>query len=258
MKYFKHQSNMRHDTKIKRLIAKFGIEGYGLYNLIVESITENICDDKPLPELLETCEDIATFYNGNTSRINDMAAFMVNQGLFEIDELSGHIFCSKIFKFLEASGTRSEKIRQFIENYRETERLRLSGTNPYTSGTKAELSGTNMTETETETESIDVLTAQQAPEGGKGKSRFVKPTISEIYDFMVSIGFDHKVQAEKFYHHYESKGWIVGRSPMKSWKSAVHNWKARSLEMGTVKKTPAPGPRNMSDYIAAQEEGHAV
>ena len=220
---------MRHDTKIKRLIAKFGLEGYGLYNLIVESITENICDDKPLPELLETCEDIATFYNGNTSRINDMAAFMVNQGLFELDEISGHIFCSKIFKFLEASGTRSEKIRHFIENYRETERLRLSGTNP-------DMSGTNMTETETETET-EAYGDKESPR--LAAKKFTPPSISEVYEFMKSVGFDYKDQAEKFFYYYDSKGWIVGRTKMKSWKSAVHNWKNNALERGitTKKKT---------------------
>ncbi len=47
MQYFKHQANMRHDIKIKRLINKYGLEGYGLYNLIVESITESLSTAEP-------------------------------------------------------------------------------------------------------------------------------------------------------------------------------------------------------------------
>ena len=63
------------------MISKYGLEGYGLYNLILESITESLSNDKPLPELHENCEDIAMFYNGNTSKINEMMMYMINQGL---------------------------------------------------------------------------------------------------------------------------------------------------------------------------------
>lgn len=118
MQYFKHMTNMRNDTKIKRLINKYGIEGYGLYNLIIESIVENITTESPIPELSETCEDIAEFYKGNTAKINEMVCFMVNQGLFELSEINGHVLCSKVYKFLEQSQTRSQEIRDLISEYK--------------------------------------------------------------------------------------------------------------------------------------------
>ena len=34
-------------------------------------------------------------------------------------------------------------------------------------------------------------------------------------------------EAEKFSLFYESKGWKVGKSPMKQWKSALAGWKLR-------------------------------
>jgi hypothetical protein len=37
--------------------------------------------------------------------------------------------------------------------------------------------------------------------------------------------------ATKFWNYYESKGWIVGKSPMKSWQSAVNGtWKPAGVE----------------------------
>ena len=30
--------------------------------------------------------------------------------------------------------------------------------------------------------------------------------------------------ADKFIDYYESKGWYVGKSPMKDWKATVRNW----------------------------------
>lgn len=111
-------SSMRHDLKLKRLFAKYGLEGYGLYNFILESITESLTTDNPNPDLQESCADIAQFYNGDTTRINEIACFMINQGLLEIDEITQRITCKKIYKFLEQSQTRSEKIRELIAQYK--------------------------------------------------------------------------------------------------------------------------------------------
>jgi len=109
---------MRHDRKIKNLIDKYGIEGYGLYNLVLESITEKLCNEKPDPDLEESCEEMARFYNGDTSKINEIASFMINQGLLELSEITTRIECKKIYKYLEQSQTRSDKIRELIKSYK--------------------------------------------------------------------------------------------------------------------------------------------
>lgn len=128
MQWFKHYSNMRHTVKIKRLISRYGIEGYGLYCIIIESITESLCTKKPLPELDETCEDIATFYNGNTAHINEMMSFMLNNDLFELNENNGLVMCNSIYELLDASQTRSEEIRLMIKNYKKEFKKLMSQT----------------------------------------------------------------------------------------------------------------------------------
>lgn len=146
MLYFKHQTNMRHDLKIKKLINRYGLEGYGLYNLILESITESICDDAPLPQLQESFADIAEFYRGDTKRIFEMAAYMVELKLLEFEacsEIETRVTCHKIYKFLEKSSTRSAKIRNLIDNYKKS--VQFVPDNPGHAGTF-------LIETETETE----------------------------------------------------------------------------------------------------------
>lgn len=123
MQYFKHQSNMRHDIKIRRLISKYGLEGYGLYNLVIESITESLSTKNPLPDLQETSSDIAEFYNGNTTKIDEMMEYMIDKGLFSLDEISGHIICSKVYNFLDTSQTRSKELRDMIRAYKDTKIL---------------------------------------------------------------------------------------------------------------------------------------
>ena len=59
------------------------------------------------------------------------------------------------------------------------------------------------------------------PEKPKRKN-FVKPTVEEITDFCKEKKIN--INVKKFFLHYESNGWHVGRSPMKSWKAAVQKW----------------------------------
>ena len=116
MKWFKHKANMRHDVKLKRVIAKYGLEGYGLYNLIIESIVESLETESPLPILQDNVEDIAMFYNANSSHVAEMVSYMANQGLFDFTD-NKEIVCVKVYKHLQASQTRSEQIRKLIASY---------------------------------------------------------------------------------------------------------------------------------------------
>jgi uncharacterized phage protein (TIGR02220 family) len=118
MKWFKHMTNMRHDVRIKRVIKKYGLKGYGLYNMIIESIAESLTNDEPLPDLEENAQDIAEYFGEDTIAINEMMAFMFNQGLFSQDEVSGRLLCDKIYKFFEKSQTRSLEMRQMIDKFK--------------------------------------------------------------------------------------------------------------------------------------------
>lgn len=57
-------------------------------------------------------------------------------------------------------------------------------------------------------------------------SRFQKPSIEEITEYCTQR--QNTVDAESFYHHYESVGWKVGNKPMKSWQSCVITWEKRN------------------------------
>lgn len=56
--------------------------------------------------------------------------------------------------------------------------------------------------------------------------KFVPPSPSEVSEYGKSIGF--AIDGVRFCAFYESKGWVVGKSPMKNWKAAVQTWKGNS------------------------------
>ena len=68
----------------------------------------------------------------------------------------------------------------------------------------------------------------------KGSSRFQKPTIEEIRQYCQEKGYN--VDAEQFFNFYESKGWVVGKSPMKNWRAAVSTWNKREKEIPQRKR----------------------
>lgn len=61
------------------------------------------------------------------------------------------------------------------------------------------------------------------------RSRFAPPTIEEVESQCLQIGLP-AIEATKFVNYYESKGWIVGRSKMKSWKHSLANWHRNYME----------------------------
>lgn len=65
---------------------------------------------------------------------------------------------------------------------------------------------------------------------------FKKPTLDECKHYFVERNYHNaNYEAEKFFDFYESKGWKVGKSPMKNWKSASGNWNRRVQENQSTK-----------------------
>ena len=64
--------------------------------------------------------------------------------------------------------------------------------------------------------SIDKISNNDKP------TRFVKPTIEEVEAYCRER--NNNVDAQRWYDFYESKGWKVGKNPMKDWKASIRTW----------------------------------
>lgn len=65
------------------------------------------------------------------------------------------------------------------------------------------------------------------------------PTLDEVK----ALFENNDAEAEKFYDHYESNGWKVGKNPMRSVPATIRTWKRRSDEYRN-NKTNKPNNRN--------------
>jgi len=62
--------------------------------------------------------------------------------------------------------------------------------------------------------------------------------------------------ARTFIDYYEAKGWVVGKSPMKDWSSAVRNWMRSEWDKVKNQKqnTYAKQSNSTADSIAKAEQ----
>ena len=70
----------------------------------------------------------------------------------------------------------------------------------------------------------------------KSSSHFQKPSLEDVRAYCISRS--NKVDPEQFFNFYESKGWTIGKSPMKDWRAAVRTWEKREKEIPQRKRSP--------------------
>lgn len=115
----------------------------------------------------------------------------------------------------------------------------------------------NLIENENENENKDVIK--------KGtRKKFVKPGENDVYNLMGELNMkggnflteDKLINfARTFIDYYEAKGWVVGKSPMKDWQSAVRNWMRSEWDKIKNQKqnTYAKQPTTTAEHIAKAE-----
>ena len=182
--YFPHDYNAMQDEKIKMLIRKHGMEGYGIFWAIVEMLYNNAnalrTDYDGIAFDLRTKSEIVK------SIINDFDLFIISDDIF---------YSNSIKTRLEEREVKSSKAR-------------LSAQKRWDKKDE----NANALPTQSECNAIKERKGKEIKEikeidSGKSK-RFSPPTLIEVEDYC----FERKntVDASKFLDYYTSNGWKVG------------------------------------------------
>lgn len=91
--------------------------------------------------------------------------------------------------------------------------------------------------------SINTSTNSHREGGKKTQAKFIPPTLEEIIAHCAENGYS--LNAEKFFNHYTTVGWMVGRNKMKNWKTALAKWE--NSEYDKPKKSNQSNP-NKAQY----------
>jgi hypothetical protein len=80
---------------------------------------------------------------------------------------------------------------------------------------------------------MDDLKIVPLPKSDKRKILFSSPSLNQVKSFFLEKN-KTDLEAEKFFNHFESNGWLVGgKTKMKNWQAAARNWIARSEEFNS-------------------------
>lgn len=93
------------------------------------------------------------------------------------------------------------------------------------------------TETKTNTNTNTQLSNDS--KGDIRAKRFTPPTLAEVQSYVAER--HSPVDPQEFIDFYESKGWMVGKTPMKNWKAACRNaekWERWAKAADPKEKTP--------------------
>lgn len=126
MLWFKHDSDAATDGRLKKIILRYGTDGYAIYFHCLELIAGDISDSNITFELEHDSEVIAdnlkvkSHIPGQSAidRVQEIMRYIIDLGLFE--ETSGRVSCIKMLKRLDTSMTSNSRFRAIIVNAKES------------------------------------------------------------------------------------------------------------------------------------------
>ena len=83
-----------------------------------------------------------------------------------------------------------------------------------------------------------------------GRGSFSPPTLDEVCRHVAAKGYSFDPVA--FFSHYESNGWLVGRTKMKNWHSACITWERNQKTYGNYRQSTSATRRD-ADLQAGRE-----
>jgi hypothetical protein len=113
MRWFKHQTASHTDARLKRLILRQGMAGYGLYWYCLELIGKDVSESNLTFEIEEDSELLAHATGMPREQVEAALRTMIDLGLFESCE--GRVTCLKMLQYIDSSMFKAGKIREVFQ-----------------------------------------------------------------------------------------------------------------------------------------------
>jgi hypothetical protein len=121
--FFPHYCNARHDRKIKRVVKELGIEGYGIYFMLLEVLREQTDLRFPMSDI----DLLADEFKTSEQKIRIV---ICNYGLFDVDE-NENFFSFKLVFYLQPYFEKVKRAKKAANKRWENAKLQVSDANAY-------------------------------------------------------------------------------------------------------------------------------
>lgn len=221
MKWFKHMTNSSLDERLARFTDKYGLEAYGFFWRVLEAIAANV-DETNRKHVQYSTKTWCKLLGIRPQTFRKLIQESSVLGLFQVS------FNSDLVTVESPN----------ILKYRDEWTRKKSRTPEQNSEKDKEK------ETEKEEENPPV-----SPDGGEGaggnshagkkqrqpKPRFTVPTVDEVSEYCRERS--NGISGQSFCDFYASRGWCIGKQPMRDWKAAVRTWENKRREENEVQES---------------------
>lgn len=244
--YFTHDSNAKDDPKCVLMIEQLGMEGYGIYWMLVETLRDQPDYTYPVANI----PALARRYNTSAEKVRTVvynyALFTVKDDrIFFSESLNRRmkLFNDKRLKRSEAG--RLGMARRWCDNNVITPLLQKDNTDITIKVKESKVKESiervkgDCKGEESSPESPDAIEPTSADKPRRGTTKrtaFVAPSPETIKDYFLTIG-GTDTDAKSFYDYYTANGWRTGRNAIKDWRAAARNWMNRKPEFNKPAKT---------------------
>lgn len=254
--YFSHDTNMQEDIKVKLLLAKYKLEGYGVFNLLLENLYKE-------SYFLTINEDYLLLFssqiNYTIEKLTEMIEYMVEKGLFNRGLYNKYSVLTSDrtqTNYILACSRRKEIY--LIEEYTliDPDNIMSEYDKKHSKIIYVSIKDINgnindLNVHKKKQSKVNKSKVNKSKERGEKISSHkdniiiqtywcdntIPPMLDWVLGEMKICNFpDPEIESEKFYNYYESNGWVIGNSKMVNWKSAIKNW-YKNYDKSTVKKS---------------------
>lgn len=219
------------DTKIDKLLDAQGWVGFSIYFYLCQMAYK--FDGYFYRWCFDDSSTTARRMGGGlrAKTVEETVRYCLRIGLFDqrlFDEWN--ILTSKGIQRRYLAAIQGRRVKSIIDDYwllknEKSEGLEkctpnddLQNTNSYLQGADEHLQGADGTKVK----ESKLYTPPTPQNGGQGRKRFVPPTVEQVRAYCEKRC--NGIDPEAFVDFYASKGWVVGKSPMKDWMAAVRTW----------------------------------
>ena len=244
--WFRHDSDARDDCKCMLLIDREGLEGYGIFWLLIEILRGQDGYKYPMAML----PILARRYNTSPEKLREV---ITQYGLFVVrddDTFSSESMSKRMEGYermchqkrisAEAGGKKSGEMRREMKKIEARFKQGPSKAQARSKQGPSKAQANRIERNRIERNRMDSI-GPKTKKGGsvvregvcKGGESAAKetqyvssapPSKQETADFFTTNGSTVE-EAGKFWYHFDSNGWLVGgRTRMKSWTSAARKW----------------------------------
>lgn len=213
--YFSHDYATRSDDKVKALIRRHGMLGYGIFWAIVEDLylngnrmradVEGIAFD--LRTDAETVRSVLHDFNLFTHEAEFFGSSSVERRMEQRESKSANARKSASYRWQNANAMRPECERNANASENDANAMRV------------ELSRNAIKEIKGKESKVKEIKERES------RAAFAAPSIDEVVAFAETEGIGSRTAPQDFHDYYSSNGWKVGgRAAMKDWKAAFKRW----------------------------------